>query len=184
MQVKMDPNPKDPKMFKIALFGEGGVGKSTLLAAKCYKSFNATSKMTIGIDFGCVPFEDDPEKPSLLLTFDLGGQERFQFIHDSYIAGIKGAIILYDLTRFKSFDCIDKWNSLIIGENPEIPIILVGAKKDLVDSTVIDQYRQNFEAMRADLPNSVNYIEHMFVSSKNYDGIEEVFTKLHEVLIS
>ncbi len=179
------PKPqKHSKMFKIALFGEGGVGKSTLLAAKCHQTFNAASKMTIGIDFACVPIEDDPDQPSTLLAFDLGGQERFQFIHDSYIAGIKGALILYDLTRFKSFDNIDKWNSLILKENPETPIVLVGAKKDLVDPDILDQYLQQFEEKRVEFPNSAKFLDHLFVSSKNYDGIEEVFMKIHEAIIS
>ena len=180
----MDSTPKHPKVFKIALFGEGGVGKSTLLAAKCHQTFNAASKMTIGIDFACVPFDEDPDHPSTLLAFDLGGQERFQFIHNSYIAGLKGAIILYDVTRFKSFDSIEKWNNLIMTENPETPIVLVGAKKDLVDSTILDQYLHQFEEKQAELPNSTQFLAHLFISSKDFDGIEEVFVKLHEALIT
>ncbi|MHA1672402.1 MAG: Rab family GTPase [Promethearchaeota archaeon] len=182
----MNSTPKlqrHSKMFKIALLGEGGVGKSTLLAAKCNQTFNASSKMTIGIDFACVPIEDDPDQPSALLAFDLGGQERFQFIHDSYISGIKVAIIIYDLTRFKSFDNIDKWNDLIMEENPNIPILLVGAKKDLVDSKILDHYLLQFEEKRAEFPNSAKFLDHLFVSSKTFEGIEEVFVKIHEALI-
>lgn len=183
-----------PRLIKIALLGEGGVGKSTLLEAKCHHNFNESSKMTVGVDFACVemkPNEDSqisayPQSNSeSLLTFDLGGQERFQFLHDSYIKGIKGAIIMYDLTRYKSFDSIEKWNQLILNENPDIPIILVGAKKDLISSNdIIEQFRTQFEARLQTFPNKDKFYAHLFVSSKTFEGVEEVFIKLYEALIN
>lgn len=172
-----------PRVFKIALFGEGGVGKSTLLEAKCNQTFNEASKMTIGVDFACVPC-DDEEKPSMFLAFDLGGQDRFQFIHNSYIEGIKGAVIMYDLTRFKSFDNIAKWNRLIMQENPDIPIVVVGAKKDLVEEEILSHYQGLYDDLKPTLPNKEKFLDHIFISSKNFEGIEEVFQKLQKFLTS
>ena len=68
-------------------------------------------------------------------------------------------------------------------ENPETPIVLVGAKKDLVDSKILDHYLLQFEEKRAEFPNSEKFLDHLFVSSKTFEGIEEVFVKIHEALI-
>ena len=96
-------------IYKIAILGDGASGKTSLIRAKMKGEFTEDSKITIGVDIQCIPFEyhtqeiDDGNQSEVLLTMDLGGQKRFHFIHDAYIKGIKGAIILYDLTRVTSF---------------------------------------------------------------------------------
>lgn len=164
-------------IYKIVLAGDGGVGKSTLLATKSSGKFSYCSKITVGIDFACLLVENDPTSLSFLV-YDLGGQKRFHFLHDAYLKGTKGAIILYDVTRSRTFDNILHWIALIQNENSEIPIILVGAKIDLVQPEDIQNYQNKWEKLKSSVPGSSLVKAHLFISSKNLIGIDEIFCKL------
>ena len=93
------------QIVKLAIVGDGGVGKSSLIHAKKEHNFLSEAIRTGGVDIECIPFEyhNIEGKQSQFLAIDLGGQERFHFIHDVYIKGIKAAIIIYDLSRYPTF---------------------------------------------------------------------------------
>ncbi len=155
-------------VFKIAILGDGGVGKSSLIKAKSEGIFNDKSKITIGVDIQCIPFEVSREKEDQhLMVVDLGGQPRFHFIHDAYITGIKGAIILYDLNRFRTFLNLSRWFKLIKNENPSILIFLVGNKSDLISEQKKQFYLENWASLKTNIPNANKVVSHLFVSSKN-----------------
>ncbi|MHA1777841.1 MAG: Rab family GTPase [Promethearchaeota archaeon] len=171
-------------IFKIGILGDGGAGKTSLLRARKDRDFIEESKITIGVDVAVIPFEltqIDKQNPTFL-AFDLGGQERFQFVHDSYLIGVKAAIIVYDLTRYPSFLSIPKWYNLIYHENPMIPVFVVGTKKDLADEGIIKKSEENFEDLRKNLPNSRNIIAHFCISAKTGEGVDELFTKCEETI--
>ncbi len=173
--------------IKIVICGEGGTGKSTLLSAKKSGKFVLSHKITIGIDFSVVPIECNYLKVSeiTLLVFDLGGQQRFQFIHDAYLRGTRGVILSYDLTRPSTFDQIPNWLKLIHNENETIPIVLVGSKKDLVQSEDITAYTRRFTNLSRQNSECKQIVAHLFISSKNYEGIDELFEILiHSILTS
>ncbi|UYP45786.1 hypothetical protein NEF87_002071 [Candidatus Lokiarchaeum ossiferum] len=173
------------RTFKIAILGDGGVGKTSLIRAKCHKNFDDSSEMTIGVDFACVPFEENEEDEdnSAFLAFDLGGQQRFHFIHDAYIKGTKAAIILYDLSRFQTFDNITTWHKLLQNENPRIPIIIAGTKADLVESDTILEFQSYWEEIKSQFLNNDCFIDHLFVSAKSGKGLNELFEKLQIVTL-
>ena len=173
------------RTFKIAILGDGGVGKTSLIRAKCHQNFDDASEMTIGVDFACVPFDEREEcdDNSAFLAFDLGGQQRFHFIHDAYIKGTKAAIILYDLSRFQTFDNISIWHKLLQNENPRIPIIIAGTKADLVENDTMLEFKSYWDEIRPDFPNSDCFIDHMMVSAKSCKGLSELFEKLQTVTL-
>ena len=55
MEHNNDQNPKDETepdaMFKVCFFGEGGVGKTTLIGSSLTGVFKADTPLTIGVDF-------------------------------------------------------------------------------------------------------------------------------------
>ena len=57
--------------------------------------------------------------------------KRFQFMHDIYLKGANGGIILYDLTRPATFDHLSHWIDLFPTYCPEIPLILAGSQKKI-----------------------------------------------------
>ena len=162
---------------KIVLAGDGGTGKSTLLKLKSTGNFDYSCDITIGVDFGCVELLCK-EQTIPILIYDLGGQERFQFLHDSYIIGTKAGIVLYDLTREKTFYNIEKWIKLLYQENPEIPIIIAGSKKDLTNQEDLDHFQKKFETLNMKLSQKYKIIKHVFISSKLGEGVDQIFNDL------
>ncbi len=163
--------------IKIVIGGEGGTGKSTLLKVKDTGEFSYSCEITIGVDFACLEM---PWKNNLypLLIYDLGGQERFHFLHDSYIKGTKAAIILYDMTREKTFQRLSHWFELLYSENKRIPIVIAGSKKDLIQKEDLLHYNSLWEKSITEWNNKFNIIGHFFISSKDNDGIDEIFNQI------
>ena len=177
-------NMKYPRpIYKIILCGEGGVGKSTLLRSKVNEKYTPVEQLTIGIDFDCYAFEAK-DNSMTLLAFDLGGQEHFQFIHKAFIGGAKAGIIVYDLTKFRTFLKIPHWIELLQSEYPSIPILIVGSKKDIVDEETLIHAQKEWKIMKNDLPDTVNIIGHYQISSKNPDETKQVFRKIQDLAMT
>ncbi len=165
------------KAIKIAILGDGASGKTSLLRARQHEKFDMYSKLTIGVEVACLPLEfcEDKIDETALLAFDLGGQERFHFIHDAYIKGIRAAIILYDVTRYTTFLNLKKWVVLALAENPNIALFIVGNKVDAVGKEDLkifkDEWAKTFEIIK-----QKDMIKrHYFVSSKTSEWLEELF---------
>jgi small GTP-binding protein len=164
---------------KIVIAGDGGTGKSTLISSKLLGRFDDGSKITIGVDFATLNHKVDDGSTATFLIFDLGGQKRFHFIHNSYVLGAKGAILLYDLTRNTSFENIPKWLNLLTKDTPNIPIILVGSKKDLAQPEDINYYTSTWEQLKSTIVGAKNIVHHCHISSKVLAGVEHLFDVLH-----
>jgi small GTP-binding protein len=163
--------------YKIILAGDGGTGKSTLLNTKMNGKFTGSPKITIGVEFSTLEYHINGIDYTLMV-WDLGGQERFQFMHDIYLKGANGGIILYDLTRPATFDHLSHWIDLFRTYCPEIPLILAGSKKDLV--TPVETTKFCTELIRwSRTYNCESMIKHhLLISAKNFEGVDEVFEKI------
>ncbi|MHA1730363.1 MAG: Rab family GTPase [Promethearchaeota archaeon] len=158
-------------IFKILVAGEGGVGKTTLLLKYVNGTFVADTSMTIGINFHVKNINVGGIETSLQL-WDFGGQERFRFMLPSYTLGAKGALLLYDCTRFSTLENLKEWTEICRTHDKDLPIMFVGTKVDLVDQRSVEaDYAKSF---MEDL-NMFDYIE---VSSKTGQNVEEAFEQI------
>jgi GTPase SAR1 family protein len=57
---------------------------------------------------------------------------------ESYAKGSKGALLMFDLTRFQSLERLDQWIDICRSSDPDLPILFVGTKWDLKDQIQID----------------------------------------------
>jgi small GTP-binding protein len=161
--------------MKILVAGDGGAGKSTLINYKRTGEFRTGSTITIGVDFAIIPV-CFLGKTVYLQMWDLGGQKQFQFIHNAYIKGTRAAILTYDLTRPHSFDhLLEHWLPFVYSENPSLPIVVVGTKKDLVGNVEQIEYAMHWKNRGEDRTNRATFLGHFLISSKTGDGIERVF---------
>ncbi|TXT64698.1 MAG: Small GTP-binding domain protein [Promethearchaeota archaeon] len=135
-------------LFKIAILGDGGVGKSTMLQRLITNEF-IPCQMTIGTDFKMYDVQVNNTLIKLQL-WDLAGEDRFRFLIGSYCRGASGVLLCYDITRYITFKNLDKWYS-IAKENADDPVvILVGGKKDLefkrtVPEDLGQQYKEQYQ---------------------------------------
>ncbi|TFG19536.1 MAG: GTP-binding protein [Promethearchaeota archaeon] len=159
-------------IFKIIAAGEGGVGKTTLLNKYVEGKFDISTTMTIGVNIMNKQLVIDDKIEVNLQLWDFGGQERFRFFLDSCVVGARGALLLFDLTSITSFNKISDWVPILRKYNPELPILLVGAKADLdYKISVEDKYAlQELE--------NYKFIDYIKVSSKTGLNVEQTFRRI------
>ncbi len=138
-------------LFKICLIGDGRVGKTTLRHRFIGdKGFNESYIMTIGADFALKEITIG-NIPLTFQIWDLAGQPHFKSVRSVYYAGAGAAVVVFDITRPKTFANSILWINELwknTGKGP-VPIILLGNKTDMrYDSTVDSSQFVNDEDAR------------------------------------
>ena len=160
--------------FKVIIIGPGAVGKTSILNRFVHNEFSLKYKMTIGADFTSKRFQLDPNDLNSVATlqiWDIGGQDRFKFLHRSFYDGSNGCMLMFDLSRENTFIEMKDWLSDLYNTlETKIPLILVGNKADLVpqigeiiDQNIIDLFIRREKCV---------YIE---TSAKNGQNVEDSF---------
>jgi Ras-related protein Rab-4B len=99
------------------------------------------SSQTIGVEFSSkiVHIADrkansSQRKRIKLQLWDTAGTERFRSVSRSYYRGAAGAILIYDVSSWRSFEQLQTFlNDARALAGPDITIILAGNKNDVVD---------------------------------------------------
>ncbi|KKN44673.1 hypothetical protein LCGC14_0690830 [marine sediment metagenome] len=167
-----------PKKYilKILTAGEGGVGKTTLLTRYVEGKFSAETKMTIGVEFFLKETEID-DKQCTLQLWDFGGQERFRFLLESYVLGAKGALLMFDLTRYQTLENLEQWVKIVRKGDPNLPILFLGTKIDLVDEIMVDdEYAHEFIEQ-------FSLMGFMKISSKTGENVNDAFNTLTKKIL-
>ncbi|KAL6175675.1 hypothetical protein ACLB2K_052314 [Fragaria x ananassa] len=165
-------------LFKAVLIGDSGVGKSNLLSRFSKDEFRLDSKPTIGVEFAYrnIKVGDKLVKAQI---WDTAGQERFRAITSSYYRGALGSILVYDITRRKSFDNVDKWlRELREYGNSDMVIVLVGNKSDLSHSReVTEEEGKNFAEAEG-----ICFMETSALENVNVERLFlDMISKIHEI---
>ncbi|UCG00329.1 MAG: GTP-binding protein [Candidatus Heimdallarchaeota archaeon] len=119
-------------VYKIALIGDGGVGKTSIRERYIGNGFKAQYFLTVGADFA---MRDDSINgfPVRYQIWDLAGQDRFDGVREAYYKGCVGGLLVYDITRPDSFYNTPKWINELWTNNGRgrVPIVVVANKMDL-----------------------------------------------------
>ncbi|XP_074576915.1 ras-related protein RABA5a-like [Curcuma longa] len=125
-------------LFKIVMIGDSAVGKSNLLARFARNEFYPNSKSTIGVEFQTQKMLIDGKEIKAQI-WDTAGQERFKAVTSAYYRGAVGALLVYDISRRRTFESIGRWlNELHVHSDMNVMVILVGNKTDLKDAREVD----------------------------------------------
>ena len=116
--------------YKTLLFGDSGVGKSTLRHRSEHGGFREDLKRTIGVVVGEKNFYIDQVLTKFLI-YDLSGERAFRYLLGMYLRGASCGIFVYDTTRRETFDHLLEWIQGIRVHCQKIPIVVVGSKADL-----------------------------------------------------
>ncbi len=160
-----------PLNYKLVVFGDGTVGKTTLINRYVSGSFNEFTQITIGVEFHVKRLQVMDEAV-VLQIWDFGGEERFRFMLPAYCRGAKGGIFIYDITSPASLFHFTDWMEVIRNCSKEMPIIIAGTKCDL-------QEEQNVFLEDAQLKGKgLNVTNVMEVSAKTGQNVELLFQTL------
>ncbi len=163
-------------IFKILVTGNATVGKTSLLRRYVDGMFDESSVMTVGVDFFTKEILFDDIQCSLQL-WDLGGQQRFRHLLDSFVMGARGAILLFDLTRMPKIGDLLEWVNIARLHDINLPILLVGTKNDLEDFIAVD------DESALHVKNIFNMFDYIKTSAKIGYNIDLLFNSLAKKLI-
>ncbi|MHA1770129.1 MAG: GTP-binding protein [Candidatus Thorarchaeota archaeon] len=182
------PKPPPPKaapdaysfLFKVMIIGEGAVGKTTLVNRYVTGSFERDYKTTIGSQFAVklthiFPPESEYAVGIKIQAWDVAGQARFAAVRKMYYSGAAGVILVFDVTRRRSFTELEKW----VQEADEsigsrVPMVVVGNKIDLPDRMVSAEEAKKWAEDQGFL--------YMESSAKTGEGVADMFTVLAELM--
>lgn len=169
--------------FKICIFGDGGVGKTTLVNRYVTGKYQEDFKMTIGVDFYTKVLEVDDNRVHIQI-WDFGGEHQFKNLLPNYVIGAAGGIFMYDISRFSSLTNLEEWLK-VLKKNPEvrekyIPILLVGGKLDL-DANGKRVVEYDFAIEYGKKYNLYEYIE---CSSATGENVELIFNMIAKKMIT
>ncbi|KAG6534939.1 hypothetical protein ZIOFF_004392 [Zingiber officinale] len=115
----------------MVLIGDSGVGKSNLLSRFVRNHFSLDSKSTIGVEFASRTLQVEGKIVKAQI-WDTAGQERYRAITSAYYRGALGALLVYDVTKPKSFENASRWlKELRDHADSNIIVMLIGNKTDL-----------------------------------------------------
>ncbi|MFX1364971.1 MAG: Rab family GTPase [Promethearchaeota archaeon] len=164
--------------YKICIFGDSGVGKTTLIDRYITNKYHEYIKSTLGATIHIKYFYFENGQ-IILQVWDFGGEDRFKFLIPSYAKGSSGGIFMFDLTNYESLTNIVNWLPEIRKIMGKLPILMVGSKLDL------EQQRICKKEEALDLLYSHKLYAYLECSSKTGENVEIVFKiMLKEILNS
>lgn len=183
---------------KVCLFGDGGVGKTSLIIRYVKNTFDEKYLTTIGTNiYKKVLTLKNPDTGKsveyTLMIWDIMGQKGVrELLQEAYFSGAGAAIGVCDITRKETLEDLDNWRKSIVKASGQIPIIFIGNKADLKDKAQFSK-----EAMKKVL---FRYIEELgdsetrkilsrakepclLTSAKSGDNVELAFQTICETLM-
>ncbi|KAL8609213.1 Ras-related protein Rab-22A [Nucella lapillus] len=156
---------------KVCLLGDSGVGKSSIVLRFVTGTCRPALESTIGASFMSKSVVVDGTGYRFQM-WDTAGQEKFRSLAPMYYRGAAAAIIVYDVTRPKTFKSVKTWIQELRSFGPrDIVIAIAGNKCDL------EELREVTEKDAQEYASSIDAIfgETSAVTAIN---VEEMFTAL------
>jgi Ras-related protein Rab-11A len=169
-------------VLKLALLGDAGVGKTSLINQYTQHSFKEDYQPTLGVNIVVKELKIEELNAYIrLVLWDIAGQAKYDLSRRMFFQGCMGALLVYDVSRQSTFDDIKtKWLKDFQNFTERNPAyILIGNKIDLKETKVVTTDRGREFAKEI---NASDFIE---TSAKYGDNVENAFRKLvNQVLIN
>ena len=175
--------------FKVVLLGESGVGKTSIISQFTNSEFKDDFETSTGGTFSSKSFTYNDDKILKFEIWDTAGQERYRALTKMFYKETNAVILVYDITRKKSFEELQNyWVEQIKEFAPEnIIIAVVANKSDLseneeVEEEVARNYAQDLNALFCTTSAKSSFgINDLFLQiAKRHTGAENIKIKNDE----
>jgi len=172
--------------LKLALCGDGAVGKTSLRNRFMGRGFRDEHLMTIGADFATYEKDIDGAKTTYQI-WDLAGQDTFRTVRARFFRGAMGGMLIYDCTRPQSFMNLTRWIEELWRNSGRgvVPIVILANKADLrdSDSVSIEKGRKYAAALSQKTKAQGFEVIHMETSAKTGLNVEDAFMTIGRQII-
>lgn len=108
-------------LLKVIILGDSGVGKTSIMNRYVNQRFSKQYKTTIGADFSTRELLLGDCLVTLQI-WDTAGQERFQSLGVAFYRGADACMLVYDMTKPKSFESLVNWrDEFLVQAGPRDP---------------------------------------------------------------
>lgn len=162
--------------IKLIVLGNQFVGKTSFIKRVVNDNFREFYMATIGVDYDKISFEHKGSDHEIIL-WDTSGQDKFNFLLESYFTSVNGAIIMCDVSVYQSFQQAKNWidEFRIRKDNKNIPILFLANKIDVKNRCV---FPYEIEALETE--KNVKTLE---ISLKNNDNVDKIFPLIFDDFI-
>jgi len=153
-------------VFKVCIFGEEGVGKTSLIQRLGIFEIDMFYEATFNVDIKKRHFQV-ANKEVLLKLWDIKKTIKDESFYTSYFRKIDGGIFVFDITNKASLTILGEWLKKFNQKN--IPIIVVGNKADLKKQRSISDEEVN------KIKDKYSIIKYVETSAKIGENIYTIF---------
>ena len=163
----------DDNVLKFVILGEGRVGKTSILSKYFKKKFNEGEKSTVNPAFYEKTVNYQGKKVQLKF-WDTAGQEQFNAISTMYYQNAVGALLVYDVSIFETFEKVKSWvMTLQEAVGKDITFVIAGNKFDLINKNIMEEQNPAIDSYCAK-----EKCKHFYTSAKTGFNLDEAFDSL------
>jgi len=163
----------DENVLKLVILGEGRVGKTSILLQYFQNKFNEGQVSTVNPAFYEKTVKSNGKNIQLKF-WDTAGQEQFNAISTLYYQNAVGALIVYDVSIFETFNKVKQWvKTLQEAVGKDIIFVIAGNKFDLSNREELDKRISEINAYC-----SKENCKHFYTSAKTRFQVDEAFDSL------
>ena len=163
-----------------------GVGKTSFLKRLITEEALRRPAPTVGIEYVNKVFEMKNGGKLMTQIWDTAGQEKYKSICTHHYKNAIGALVVFDLTRKKTFDnCVNWVADFLEKAHPKARIVMVGNKLDIVETDSLMRRVDKKEAEKWAEENMVTYMEVSTMKNVNvYEAIENLMDEVYNTVNS
>ena len=163
--------------LKVILFGRDLV-KNRIIQQIIKNRFAANYKLTVGVDILTKDVEFQLCEIATLSIWDIGSQQRFNFIRSNFYKGAAGIILIFDLSEEETYTEVRNWFTEVLQITGDRPFLLIGINVNLHKQDDKMQFREEVGGLAKN--EGGFYIE---ISPNGTDIVEDAICRLARRII-